>query len=382
MAGALLLGCGPRKPDATLSRSVDGAGGARCGMSVRTDEVQEHGVDLWIAEGPRGLPGADEPYVEMGPLPWRAGKARYHEIYEMAFSPDGRTLAMGTADRRVVLLGADGNEAVVALPKSAEDAAITAMAYERDGSYIVATYDGFLRRFGGTALTAMRRLSNPVKHLAFSPDGGTLACGYIGDLPGTGGRVRKADGNGFQLVLAPGAVAWYGNDKIVYTPRHGEIVIHVLATGEERTVVRLPYGVFVITSYSNNRVCAAGGTADFVDGNGCVSMVDCANGTVLWSYETGVGATIRRCVVGDSDLVIGMPRYKDRIFVWDGATGKLRQELEGTCWGTGYPLAVSPRDGTLMTGALVGEQGMLVVFRRVHGCAGRYGRGASSHPAR
>ena len=147
-------------------------------------------------------------------------------VQSVAFSPDGKTLAAGYGGpdgknpRRRVRSGGGGGGGVVlwdvaagqrlaAAPLSVKEGDVESMAFSPDGKTLAAGYRGFPvgrgnnARLGGGGVVlwdvaARRRLAQdplPVKEgyvgsVAFSPDGKTLAAGYlVGEGAGGGGVV-------------------------------------------------------------------------------------------------------------------------------------------------------------------------------------------------
>ncbi len=98
-----------------------------------------------------------------------------------AFSPDGQQLATGSNEGVLVLTDlASGRRQVL----NAHTQKINAIAYSPDGQWVVSvSFDGTLRVWsarGGAALGVMRFFGAPVPGVAFSPDGRMMAAG-MGD---------------------------------------------------------------------------------------------------------------------------------------------------------------------------------------------------------
>lgn len=116
-------------------------------------------------------------------------------VNSLAFSPDGRTLASGSADTALILWSVDTGQALRTLPCGAE---INALAFSPDGKRVaVGTADGLvgLWETGGRLVRIFSGHSAAVRSVAFSRDGQRLASGgedakvAIWSLPD--GKLRK-----------------------------------------------------------------------------------------------------------------------------------------------------------------------------------------------
>jgi WD40 repeat protein len=101
----------------------------------------------------------------------------YGIIADIAWSPDGRTLALGSGNGLVFLLDA---EQLDARPRilSGHSAAVTGLAFSADGMLLASAGGGDVRLWevdSGAEQAAMEVLN--ATSLAFSPDGTLLALG-------------------------------------------------------------------------------------------------------------------------------------------------------------------------------------------------------------
>ena len=148
------------------------------------------GVVLWDAAGRQRLAG--------GPLAVKEGV-----VNDLAFSPDGKTLAAGYEGDRtgrggVVLWDMAGRQRLTRGPLAVEEGVVSSVAFSPDGKTLAAGYRRLARVpfSGGVVLwdaAGRQRLTGGplaveegrVRSMAFSPDGKTLAAGYHGRQGGS-----------------------------------------------------------------------------------------------------------------------------------------------------------------------------------------------------
>jgi WD40 repeat protein len=176
-----------------------------------------------------------------GPLP-----INEREATSVAFSPDGKTLAAGVIDPPgitggVVLWDVAARRRLTGAPLPVKEGRIESIAFSPDGKTLAAGYAGVIVGSGGVVLwdvTARGRLAEvpipvkkgAVKCVAFSVDGRTLAAGYNGDFGG--GALLWEVASGGRLVDEPLPV--------------GERTITSIAFGPDGTTLATGFGGGVV----------------------------------------------------------------------------------------------------------------------------------------
>lgn len=132
------------------------------------------------------------------------------EIRAVAFSPDGKTLASGSADKTIKLWNIDTGEEICTI--SGHRLAVTALAFSSDGQILAtASADKTIKLWNLSTkeeISTFSGLRSTVNSLIFSPDGQTLASGSEDNMIklwnlGTGSEIRTLAGYAWQV----GAVA-------------------------------------------------------------------------------------------------------------------------------------------------------------------------------
>ena len=192
----------------------------------------------FASEGPR-LEARFAGFVSRSPEPVRA----------VAFSPDGRMLAVAGVDGLVRIGPADGS----ALPgRFAHPGGATALAFSPDGRVVAtAGYDGTVRLLDLAAGTArvIEASAKPLWALAFAPDGATFAAAgedthirLFASADGAGrGRLSGHTLNVWDLAFAPDgkALASAGFDRTMRIWDLATGTLRHTSTGHEQGIVAL-----------------------------------------------------------------------------------------------------------------------------------------------
>ncbi|MFE4922553.1 caspase family protein [Streptomyces sp. NPDC056661] len=118
-------------------------------------------------------------------------------VHAVAFSPDGKTLAVGSDDAAVQVWDVTTRTIAASLPGHDENRGVTSVAFSPDGKAIASgSYDGRVLLWDVPARTSTAKLgreTDMVTSVAFGPDGKTLAAGIISHLRGDNVAIRLWD---------------------------------------------------------------------------------------------------------------------------------------------------------------------------------------------
>jgi WD40 repeat protein len=148
--------------------------------------------------------------------------ANVSNIHRLAFSPEGRYLAAGTAHNGLHVFDRDRQWAEV-FRDTNYSVVISGVTFAVDGRLATASYDGMVRLYDRSfeAVVPSRKAGNKLFSIVFSPDGSKLAVGYE-DVP----IVDLLDGHSLAPLPGPsvdglgngglGAVMWSKDGKTLY----------------------------------------------------------------------------------------------------------------------------------------------------------------------
>ncbi|WRZ78365.1 hypothetical protein OG251_43280 (plasmid) [Streptomyces sp. NBC_01237] len=262
-------------------------------------------------------------------------------VLSVAFSPDGRTLAIGdfgdarlwdvaSGKARTVLTGRDPVDSVVFSP---------------DGRTLAIGYDEQVRLWdvaSGKIRTTLTGHSDSVDSVAFSPDGRTLAIGDYGQVrlwDVSSGRARitsRIEGMGSVAFSPDGRTLAIGDDE--------QVRLWDVATGKIRTTLTGDTG-WVAFSPDGRTLAAA-------DGNLSVRLWDVASGKARIIF-TGHTVGVYSLAFSPDGRTLATSGGDWSVRLWDMSTGKIRTTLTGHTGGVAS-VAFSPDGRTLATGSLDG----------------------------
>jgi WD40 repeat protein len=285
--------------------------------------------------------------IEAGGQPLRALLAEGSDAVEsLAFSPDGRTIAVGDVGGDVGLWDTATGRRTGTL---AEGNSVYTVAFSPDGQTLAVGDDGGHVGLWDTATgrrTATLAEGNPVVSVAFSPGGQTLA---VGDFGGHVGLWDTATGRR-TATLAEGSPVYSvafgpGGRTLAVGDLSGHVGLWDSATGR-RTADLAGDGPVASVAFSPDGQTLAAG-----DRGGDVGLWDTATGRRTATlaegnpvYTVAFGPGGRTLAVGDLGGQVGL---------WDTATGRRTATLaEGS---PVYTVAFSPDGQTLAAGDYGGD---------------------------
>ena len=280
--------------------------------------------------------------LQADPLVWKRSLSSL--IYDVAFSPDGRTAAASCLDRSIYLFDVRTQEVRVLRGQGDQ---VFSIAFSPDGKRLAAgSWDGRVGLWdvqGGT-LQVLAGHSDAVWSLDFSPDGRTLASA---SQDRTVRLWNVADGQTRAVLRGHSdtvfAVAFSPDGRRLASSSEDRTVrLWDPATGEPERTIEGHYGRVRTLSFSPDGKTLASGCRDrFVR---------------LWNVQTGM---LERVLRGHTDGVYRVVFSPDgrriasgsgdrTIRIWDVATGATQRSFEGS--GRVQGLAFSPDGRLLLSG--------------------------------
>ncbi len=285
----------------------------RSGQHLATFELGEEAHAVAFAGGGTLVSGSAEG-VELWDLETRRGTTASLSagVTAVAISPDGATLASGSAGGQVQLLDLEGDRVVATLPGHAQG--VRSLAFSLDGTVLASGGQDGVRLWDVEARASTATLPGGVTSVALSPDGATLASGS-----GNGLRLWDVETQAEVETHRHGNGGWGpGVNSVAFSP-DGTLVV----SGGDDTTVRL-------------WEVATGESVAVLEGHDepVRSVAFSMDGTMLASGDAGL-----------------------TVLLWDPVSGERLADLRGDGRGVNA-VAFSPDGATLAAGTADGRVGL------------------------
>ena len=288
------------------------------------------------------------------------------ELYRLAVSPDGRTVALGDYDGTVILFDAETRER---LAEYQAPGFVTDLAFDPDGdSLAMVSRDEAGGASAGLTLrlhlldpsTARPRRSirlarrdaasgDPFPILSYAPDGRSLVVGYLdGSLRGTPLVLRRLNARsgeplGGAVRAAPSSGSYWS--ELLPTP-DGRLLhssldeTYAIDAETLRVVRRYPVGGSSLGLSPNGATLAVGGE------DGRVRLLDLASGRIQ-RLRGGHGVTVQDGAFAD-DRVLATGSSDGQVNIWDVQKGRVIESTKAHSEGIS-DVVVGPDGRTLYT---------------------------------
>ncbi len=192
-----------------------------------------------------------------------------NKVFSVVFSPDGKTLATGSADQTVRLWEVRTRKERSVLEGHSD--AVWSVAFSPDGKTVAsASADGTVKLWNATTgqeRSTLRGHEDEVRAVVFSPDGNTLATGgadWTVRLWNLATRKERAVLKGHRGAVQ--SLAFFSDGETLASGSSDETLkLWVVATGKERTTLRgHRSGISAIAFSPDSRTLASAGMDDAV----------------------------------------------------------------------------------------------------------------------
>jgi eukaryotic-like serine/threonine-protein kinase len=278
------------------------------------------------------------------------GAHRGHEglISALAYSPDGRCLASGSADKTVRLWDVDAGKEVAVL--RGHDEPVAWLSFSPDGGRICSLDGASGRLWDATTGQSVAILGVPKSHVMalFAPDGRRIVIGsaqQISTADAISGRriavLGSHEGQILHLAVCP-------DGKRIASHGLHEKTVHLwdAVTGQPVAVLKGDVEYTGALSFSPDGLRLASGS---VHPDNTVRLWDAATGRLI-ATMSGHKNTIRCVMFGPDGGRIVSASSDQTAWLWDGVTGRLIAPLRGHT-GSLWLAIISPDGKRVITGS-------------------------------
>jgi WD40 repeat protein/predicted Ser/Thr protein kinase len=259
----------------------------------------------------------------------RAIEVHRGDVYRLALSPDGRTLASAGKDCLVYLRdAASGDLRGVLRGHSGE---VNSVEFDRQGQRLAtASDDGSARVWDAATGRQLQRLDGhggEVVAAVFTPDGRALVTagqdGYLRQWPLAGGqpaRAMPAHADRIEgMALSPNGL------RVASAGKDGYLRVHELATGRLRWERMVAREATAVAYAPDGRTLAVGA------GDGNVRLLRESDGATLSCVQTTSGVRVEDLAFSPDGRTLAVCGLEGRLRLWDVRTGTLQHCLDGDC---------------------------------------------------